>query len=336
MKLKKTVQKRSYEEITADDIITKPEEKSEELITVLNEEEEKLQSLYSAMTESDDPKRYEKEVDIHIRSYRRASRNIMKASRHLISMTDELAARWNDLTKGNRRKFIPAAPANAVIDMAEQKAHHFASGLNVYKILLICVIGSFLGVIIEMLWCLLKNGYIESRAGLIYGPFNLLYGAGAAVLSVALYKYRNKGSWLSFFGGMIVGSAVEYVCSLLQELAFGSRSWDYSQMPFNINGRICLLYSAFWGILGVFWIKSIYPRMAKLILKLPDKAGKIIILIMVVFLIINAIITTIAVMRWAQRIDGILPENGFWEFIDRRFPDGRMEKVFANMDFSRT
>lgn len=300
----------------------------------MNEEEEKLQALYSAMTESDDPQKYEKEVDIHIRSYRRASHNILKESRHLISMTDELNARLTDLTKGKNRKLIPAPPANSVIDLAEQKSRHFASGLNMYKILLICFIGSFLGVVIEMIWCLLRNGYIESRAGLVYGPFNLLYGAGAAVLSAALYKFRNKGSWLSFGGGMIVGSAVEYVCSFLQELAFGSRSWDYSEMPFNINGRICLLYSVFWGILGAFWIKSVYPRMAKLILKLPDKAGKIIIWILVVFLIINAIVTVIAVMRWSERIEGIPADSGFWEFVDARFPDSRMEKIFANMDFA--
>ncbi|MBE6550832.1 MAG: hypothetical protein E7665_01720 [Ruminococcaceae bacterium] len=286
------------------------------------------------MTESDDPQKYEKEVDIHIRSYRRASHNILKESRHLISMTDELNARLTDLTKGKNRKLIPAPPANSVIDLAEQKSRHFASGLNMYKILLICFIGSFLGVVIEMIWCLLRNGYIESRAGLVYGPFNLLYGAGAAVLSAALYKFRNKGSWLSFGGGMIVGSAVEYVCSFLQELAFGSRSWDYSEMPFNINGRICLLYSVFWGILGAFWIKSVYPRMAKLILKLPDKAGKIIIWILVVFLIINAIVTVIAVMRWSERIEGIPADSGFWEFVDARFPDSRMEKIFANMDFA--
>ena len=334
MKLKKSAQKRSYEEITENDIITAPEKIGTELVNVLSEEEKRLQDLYDTMTESPDPKQYEKEVDIHIRSYKRASHNIIKAYRQSMSMTDELSARLSDLTKGEKRKLIPPPPANSVIDMAEKKTNHFASGLNIYKILLICIIGSFLGVIIEMLWCLLKNGYIESRAGLIYGPFNLLYGAGAVTLSTALYKYRNKGSWLSFAGGMIVGSAVEYICSLLQELAFGSRSWDYSEMPFNINGRVCLLYSAFWGILGVFWIKSVYPRMAKLILKLPDKAGKIIIIIMVIFLVINAVITVITVMRWSQRIDGILPKNSFWEFIDMRFPDSRMEKVFANMDFA--
>lgn len=102
----------------------------------------------------------------------------------------------------------------------------------------------------------------------------MLYGVGAASLSIILYRFRNRGKWLSFLGGFVVGSVVEYVCSWLQEVLFGSRSWDYSRVPFNINGRICLLYSLFWGALGIFWIKDIYPFMAKWILKLPNRAGK--------------------------------------------------------------
>ena len=94
---------------------------------------------------------------------------------------------------------------------------------------LICFSGSFAGVIVELLWCLLRNGYLESRSGLVYGPFNLLYGAGATALTLALYRFRNRNSWISFLGGFLVGSAVEYACSWGQEMIFGSCSWDYSK-----------------------------------------------------------------------------------------------------------
>ena len=197
-----------------------------------------------------------------------------------------------------------------------------------------CFIGSFFGVIIEMLWCLVSRGYIESRAGLVYGPFNLLYGFGAVVLTVTLYKFRNRGAWISFLGGIIVGSVVEYVCSWGQELVFGTRSWDYSKMPFNINGRICLLYSIFWGILGVLWIKNLYPRMAKLILKIPNRVGKICTWVLLAFFVVNTVMSGIALTRWSQRNAGIPAANTFWQTIDERFPDERMEKVYANMVFS--
>ena len=90
---------------------------------------------------------------------------------------------------------------------------------------------------------------------------------------------------------MIVGSVVEYICSWGQELVFGSRSWDYSQMPFNLNGRICLMYSILWGVLGILWIKNIYPRMAKWILKIPNRAGKIITWVLVIFMVFNSVMT---------------------------------------------
>ena len=153
-------------------------------------------------------------------------------------------------------------------------------------------------------------------------------------MTLALYAFRNKGRWISFLGGFIVGSIVEYVCSWGQELVFGSKSWDYSHMPFNLNGRICLLYSVFWGLLGVLWVKTIYPWMAKLILRLPEKFGKVLTWILLAFFIFNTVVTVLAVYRWSQRIDMIEPSNRFWTFIDSHFPDDRMQHIFANMIFS--
>ena len=154
------------------------------------------------------------------------------------------------------------------------------------------------------------------------------------MLTVCLYKYRNRGSWLSFIGGMLVGSVLEYVCSWGEELVLGSRSWDYSNMPFNINGRICLLYSIFWGLLSVFWIKNLYPRIAKWILKIPNRMGKTITWLLTVFFALNILMSGIAMFRWSRRIEGIEPSNVFWEWVDERFPDERMEKVYANMKFT--
>lgn len=317
-----------------ENIVTRSEKESIELLDSVSATEEELQEFYIKLTESDNPEQFAVEVEQKLRSYKRASSNLMKAYTRSISYCDELAARWNDLTRGKKRKLIPASPANAVIDMAESRTNHFAGGLNVYKLLLICFIGSFFGVVVELIWCLLRNGYIESRSGLVYGPFNLLYGVGAVALTLTLYRFRNKGKWISFFGGMIVGSTVEYVCSWWQETFFGSRSWDYSDMPFNLNGRICLLYAGFWGILGVLWVKVIYPWMAKLILRLPNRAGKIITWVLFAFFVINIVVTLIAVFRWSQRVDNIAPPNSFWEFIDLRFSNERMERIFANMKFS--
>lgn len=319
--------------LTDRDIVSEPEKCSQQLLDALESTDWELQALYEDMISTDAPENMEEEIQVKLRSSKRTAGNIRKAYQHCVGMSDELNARWSDLTKGRKRKIIPAAPANSLIDMEEKKAEHFAKGIGIYKLMLICFIGSFAGVVIETLWCLVTRGYIESRAGLVYGPFNILYGAGAVVLSLTLYKFRNKGKWISFLGGFIVGSAVEYICSWGQELVLGSRSWDYSHMPFNINGRICLLYSIFWGILGVFWIKVVYPWMAKLILKIPNRVGKTITWTVTVFLIINIAVSMTALFRWSQRQEMIAPSNPFWEFVDERFPDERMEQIYANMEF---
>lgn len=306
------------------------EEESLLLLKSVEKAKSEMDDFYVRLLEQD----LDKEAEAKAESLKRAYSNISKASSQIYVVQDELRGRLHDVKQQkNKNKFV-SAPANATIDLKEKQSNHFASGLNIYKLLIVCFLGSFCGVIIEMLWCLVKNGYIESRAGLVYGPFNLLYGVGAVVLTVCLYKYRNRSEWVSFLGGIVVGSVVEYVCSWVQEFLFGTRSWDYSHLPFNLNGRICLLYSIFWGFLGVLWIKNIYPRMAKFILKIPNKAGKIATWVMVAFFAINITMSSVSVFRWSQRNEGISPSNTFWEIIDQRFPDERMEKIYANMTFS--
>ena len=152
-------------------------------------------------------------------------------------------------------------------------------------------------------------------------------------LQFFLYRFRNRSSWFSFIGGMIVGSVVEYACSWGQEMLFGSVSWDYSNMPFNLNGRICLLYSVFWGFLGVLWMKNLYPRVAALILKLPNRGGKILTVALAIFMTFNGIMSLLAVDRWSERRAGEPAVSAVDTFFDEHFPNERMERVYANMDF---
>lgn len=267
-------------------------------------------------------------------SLQHTAANLKTAQSRADAMADELAARLSDMDKAlDRRWWKLNPPANAAIDLQERSRGGFAQGINGYKLALVTIIGSFAGVVLELVWCLVTNGYLESRAGLVWGPFNLLYGAGAALLTLCLYRYRNRGRWLSFLGGMIVGSAVEYGCSWLQETLFGSVSWDYSHLPFNLNGRICLLYSLMWGVLGVWWIKDVYPRLAKWILRIPPRPGKVLTWVMIIFLAVNALVSCAAVTRWSARTDGFPPRSAIDTLLDARFPDARMEQIYANMRF---
>lgn len=294
-----------------------------------------IEELARCDAETGIPEALEQQVQAEIDSLQQASRNLSAAHKIVSATADELSARAEDVAKSlNRKWYRRNPPSNTAIDVQEEEKSFFARGMNGYKIALIVFIGSFAGVMIELLWCLARNGYLESRSGLVWGPFNMLYGVGAASLSIILYRYRNRGKWLSFLGGFVVGSVVEYICSWLQELVFGSRSWDYSRIPFNINGRICLLYSLFWGVLGVLWIKDIYPRMAKWILKLPNRAGKILTWVLTIFLAVNCLVSATAVYRWSERLHGEPAKTWIGDVMDARFPNERMQRIYANMKFS--
>lgn len=318
----------------------KLKEETTQLLSAVEETEKELEKSYRTLAE--EPKENEENAHLdqkiqkEIDSLKEVNNDLKQAHQRTMAMEDELSARFRDMQKSRDRKWYRLnPPANGTIDLEERQRKHFAQGINGYKLMLVGFVGSFAGVVVESIWCILRHGYLESRAGLVYGPFNLLYGVGALTLTLALYRFRNRGRWLSFLGGMLVGSVVEYVCSWGQELILGSRSWDYSRMPFNLNGRICLLYSCFWGVLGVLWIKDIYPRMAKWILKLPNRFGKIATWCVAAFLVVNCVVSMVAVYRWSERVHDVPASNSFWEMVDERFPDERMERVYANMNFGK-
>lgn len=321
-----------------DDMLSPLERSAHDASRASQAHAERLAPLYEQLAlcreDAPVPCALEEQVQQELDSLHRTGTALRGAYLQTEAMADELSARLHDTRKAVDRKWYKAnPPSNSRIDYQEQRSGHFARGMNLYKLGLILFIGSFAGVVIELLWCLVRHGYIESRSGLVWGPFNLLYGVGAAALSLCLYRWRNRGKWLSFLGGFAIGSAVEYACSWLMETLFGSKSWDYSNMAFHLNGRICLLYSIFWGLLGVIWIKDIYPRMAKWILKLPDRAGKILTWALVIFLAVNTAVSGLAVHRWSERTNGLPPSSALEELLDQRFPDERMQRVYANMTF---
>ena len=260
-----------------------------------------------------------------------------KVAKQQSDLSDEITTRVKEAEKlderRKKRRLIKPTPTNAQIDYRERNINHFSAGNGFHKLFWVFFIGCFAGVIIEMIWCLFRHGYIESRSGLIWGPFNLVYGFGALFLDIALYKYRNRSKIYSFIGGFITGSVIEYVCSFVQEMLFGSTSWDYSNVPFNINGRICLLYSIFWGILGVVWIKVIYPRVSNWILKIPNNVGKKLTWVFLIFMILNSAASGLAVYRWSERVNDIPAKTSIAEVLDYWYPNEKLEKIYPNLVF---
>lgn len=189
--------------------------------------------------------------------------------------------------------------------MKEKKKNFTLLGTSIWRILTYFIIYSFIGFIIETLFALIMYSTFESRQSFLYGPFCGIYGLGAVVMYVILNKYFKKNKHLLFLGGFIVGSVVEYILSFLGEALLNVRWWDYSDKFLNINGRICLLYSLFWGALGVYFMTVINPRVDKFIKFLKRnvnlKVLKSAVLIITIFLIIDCIISGIAIDFYLTR-----------------------------------
>ena len=169
-----------------------------------------------------------------------------------------------------------------------------------------------------------------SRSSVVYGPFSLVWGIGVAGITMLLYRYRNKEDRYIFLAGTFLGGAYEYICSVFTEICFGTVFWDYSDIPFNLGGRINLLYCFFWGIAALVWMKLFYPFFAKWIERIPMKIGKILSYIFVIFMIVNIIISTGALARYSDRAQGKESQNAVDEWLDSHFDDKRMERIYPN------
>ena len=190
----------------------------------------------------------------------------------------------------------------------------------ILKIFLIFFLGSIFGFFIDKI--------LIFKKGLIYGPFIQVYGAGAVAFYLLICKIKQPVKL--FLAGMIMGGIVEYLFSFLQEVIFGTISWDYSHMIFDINGRTSLLYCVFWGLIGVIYAKTAFPMFNKLDLVLENQFARIITYILFVFMIFDIGISSIAGMRQDARKNQIPPRNKIETFIDEHYPDELMDKVYVN------
>ena len=116
-------------------------------------------------------------------------------------------------------------------------------GEEFYYIFYIFLIYGFFGWIYESSLVSIKKKSMINR-GFLKGPIIPIYGCGALFIYLAFWEIRDH--WcLVFLGGACLATLLEYVTSLIMELIFHTRWWDYSNYPFNLGGRVSLLVSHF-------------------------------------------------------------------------------------------
>lgn len=230
-------------------------------------------------------------------------------------------------------------------------------GMSIWRVFAYFIIYSILGFIIETLFGLVTKGVIESRQSFLYGPFCAIYGLGAVIM-IGMLQYFNKNNFSLFFGGFLIGSVVEYLVSLFGEMMLHVKWWDYSNMPLNINGRICVYFSIFWGVLAIFLMTYINKKVDKFLdwckERINMKVLKITTILIIIFMAIDCLYTGTALRMFYARIEhsGLIKmqngqqylldyeeiqnKPGVKEFMEKYLNDEKMLKTFPNLKVTDT
>jgi len=233
---------------------------------------------------------------------------------------------WNRLKKA----YPKLQTSDKNMETTEEKII-FAQGVCLDKIIWVFLIAALCGDLIETLYIGLTAGLWLNRSSVIYGPFSIVWGVGAALLTILLRQLADKEDRYVFLEGFFLGGTYEYLCSVFTEVFFGTTFWDYSDMPFHIGGRTNLLFCVFWGALALIWVKFLYPYLSCQIEKIPPLAGKILTWIFVILMICDIIISMIAMVRYVERQNKLPAENPVEEFVDYEYPDELIEFVWPNL-----
>ena len=242
---------------------------------------------------------------------------------------DAVSARMGGwILSRTERRIQKAYPEASFVHKKREKATVFAAGCSFSKLFLLFFIGAFLGDIVETIFCRITGGGWMSRSSVVWGPFSIVWGLALAAATLFLYRYRDRSASFFFVAGTLLGGLYEYLCSVFTELVFGTVFWDYSSIPFNLGGRINLLYCFFWGFAAVAWFRGLYPVLARWIAKIPERPGKLVVWVLVVFMAVDMGVSALALARYSARAAGE-PATQTWEvYMDEHYGDDVMKRIY--------
>lgn len=201
---------------------------------------------------------------------------------------------------------------------------------EIIKLFCVFFIGSVIGCLWETAITIVEQGEWISRQGLVIGPFIPVYGIGLVFYYVALARVKDDSCMKIFIYCAILGGIVEYLCSYVQEKCFGTVSWDYSNLLFNIQGRTSLYHCAFWGVGGIIFKEYIMPIINKIDKEIKKKYFQYVVGVLAIFMTVNITLSCMAGSRQKERVLAIPANSRIDTMLDTFYPDEKMDKIFSN------
>ena len=207
-------------------------------------------------------------------------------------------------------------------------------GLSFPVLFWLFIAGSLMGFVMEGVWHCLRTGSWGFRVATLWGPFCVIYGVGAAAMYLIALAVEKKPPLIQFAVFALVGSAVEYLSGLFQEVAFGTVSWDYSHHAINLGGRVSLQMTILWGLIGMVLMYGILPPLLSLFNRVHLASRTGLCRAAAAFMAVNLLMTSAALSRWQERAVYTAPASNAMEaWLDAKWPDERLQERFPNMVF---
>lgn len=171
---------------------------------------------------------------------------------------------------------------------------------NIYQAVWIFIIYAFLGWCSEVAFAAVNKGKFVNR-GFLNGPVCPIYGVGMLIVVLCLWNLRDR-PLLLFLGSALLTTALEFVTGFVFERFFHDKWWDYSDMPFNIKGYVCLKFTILWGLAASFIIGAIHRFIYMLIEKTPFVLGVILLAVFSAAFIADFIVTLTALVKLPKKL----------------------------------
>ncbi len=164
-------------------------------------------------------------------------------------------------------------------------------GHDFYYIFYVFILYCFIGWIYESTLVSIQKKSFVNR-GFLTGPVIPIYGCGALLFYLIFWEHKDQ-LVLVYFGSVFLATLLEYLTSLVMELLFHTRWWDYSKYKLNLNGRVSLAVSLFWGALSLLMLHVFQPGVDFIIRQIPKHVGEVLGYILIPVLVMD--ITTSAI-----------------------------------------
>ena len=173
--------------------------------------------------------------------------------------------------------------------------------MSIYYSILYFLVYGFLGWCTEVIFAAFKQHRFVNR-GFLNGPICPIYGVGVTLVIACLEAFQSN-LLLLYISSVILVTVLEGVTGWAMDKLFHNKWWDYSKLPFNIGGYVCLLFSLIWGVACVFIVYFVHPLIHQVLSLIPHTAGIALIAILGIALLSDMIVTTSAIVKFNQYLE---------------------------------